>query len=72
MSTVEINISETRNGNQERTIQRNWQHWAQKTHKRRQGKQKPQNTYNYNVDQHYTLQKPGVNQDTTMPIIRSI
>ena len=31
MWTVEINIRENRNGNQERTIQRNWQHWAHKT-----------------------------------------
>ena len=36
--TVHINVRENRSGNQEWTIQRNWQHWEHKTQD--EGKQK--------------------------------
>ena len=36
----EINVREYRRGNQERTIQRNWQHWAHK----KQDEDKQKNT----------------------------
>ena len=51
MCTVEINISENQNGNQERTIQRNWvtlgtKDTETKTSKAKNPKHKILNTYN--------------------------
>jgi hypothetical protein len=34
--TGQINVRENRRGNQEWTVQRNWQHWVHKTQRRRQ------------------------------------
>ena len=38
--TGQINVRENRRGNQEWTVQRNWQHWVHKTHKTKTNKYK--------------------------------